>query len=107
MHVLFLCKEAVINDDGVLRHAPKMVGQQLGETVTYFFDEVLALRIIEDQDEEGRNTRNRWLQTVYGQGYKAKDRSGKLDDFEKPDISALIEKLGFTLTSITKGESNE
>ena len=107
MHVLFLCKEAVINDDGVLRHAPKMVGQQLGETVTYFFDEVLALRIIEDQDEEGRNTRNRWLQTVYGQGYKAKDRSGKLDDFERPDISALIEKLGFSLTNITKGESNE
>jgi hypothetical protein len=47
------------------------------------------------------------LQTVYGQGYKAKDRSGKLDDFERPDISALIEKLGFSLTNITKGESNE
>ena len=104
MHVLFLCKEDVVNDDGVLRHAPKMVGTKLGESITYFFDEVLALRIIEDQDDEGKNIQNRWLQTVYGQGYKAKDRSGKLDNFEQPDISALIEKLGFSLTNDNKGE---
>jgi len=106
MHVLFLCKEDVVNDDGVLRHAPKMVGTKLGESITYFFDEVLALRIIEDQDDEGKNIQNRWLQTVYGQGYKAKDRSGKLENFEKPDISALIEKLGFTLTNDNMGEAN-
>jgi phage nucleotide-binding protein len=106
MHVLFLCKEDVVNDDGVLRHAPKMVGTKLGESITYFFDEVLALRIVEEQDDEGKNVQHRWLQTVYGQGYKAKDRSGKLENFEKPDISALIQKLGFSLTN-DKGESNE
>jgi phage nucleotide-binding protein len=106
MHVLFLCKEDVINDDGVLRHAPKMVGTKLGESITYFFDEVLALRIIEDQDEDGKNVQTRWLQTTYGQGYKAKDRSGKLEAFEKPNITALIEKLGFTLTNDNIGEAN-
>ena len=106
MHVLFLCKEDVINDDGVLRHAPKMVGTKLGESITYFFDEVLALRIIEDQDDEGKNVQTRWLQTTFGQGYKAKDRSGKLENFEKPNISALIEKLGFKLTNDNKGEAN-
>jgi len=106
MHVLFLCKEDVVNDDGVLRHAPKMVGTKLGESITYFFDEVLALRIIEDQDEDGKNVQTRWLQTTYGQGYKAKDRSGKLEAFEKPNITALIEKLGFTLTNDNIGEAN-
>jgi len=106
MHVLFLCKEDVVNDDGVLRHAPKMVGTKLGESITYFFDEVLALRIIEDQDEDGKNVQTRWLQTTYGQGYKAKDRSGKLEAFEKPNITALIEKLGFTLTNENIGEAN-
>ena len=106
MHVLFLCKEDVVNDDGVLRHAPKMVGTKLGESITYFFDEVLALRIIEDQDEDGKNVQTRWLQSTYGQGYKAKDRSGKLEAFEKPNITALIEKLGFTLTNDNIGEAN-
>jgi len=106
MHVLFLCKEDVVDDDGVLRHAPKMVGTKLGESITYFFDEVLALRIIEDQDEDGKNVQTRWLQTTYGQGYKAKDRSGKLEAFEKPNITALIEKLGFTLTNDNIGEAN-
>ena len=43
MHVLFLCKEDTVNDDGILRHAPKMVGTKLGESITYFFDEVLAI----------------------------------------------------------------
>ena len=106
MHVLFLCKEDVVNDDGVLRHAPKMVGTKLGESITYFFDEVLALRIIEDQDEDGKNVQTRWLQTTFGQGYKAKDRSGKLESFEKPNVSALIEKLGFKLTNDNMGETN-
>ena len=106
MHVLFLCKEDIVNDDGILRHAPKMVGTKLGESITYFFDEVLALRIIEDQDEDGKNVQTRWLQTTFGQGYKAKDRSGKLESFEKPDVSALIKKLGFTLTNDNMGDAN-
>ena len=67
---------------------------------------MLALRIIEDQDEDGKNVQIRWLQTTFGQGYQAKDRSGKLENFETPDISALIEKLGFTLINDNKGEAN-
>ena len=67
---------------------------------------MLALRIIEEQDEDGKNIQTRWLQTTFGQGYKAKDRSGKLESFEKPDVSALIEKLGFTLTNDNMGETN-
>ena len=105
MHVLFLCKEDVVNDDGILKHAPKMVGTKLGESITYFFDEVLALRVIDSQDDEGKTVLHRWLQTVHSQGYKAKDRSGKLENFEKPDITTLIEKLGFSLTN-DMGETN-
>ena len=105
MHVLFLCKEAKVNVDGLMDYAPKMVGTKLGQDITYFFDEVLALRVIDDQDEEGNNVQTRWLQTRIGQGYTAKDRSGKLEAFEKPNVSALIEKLGFSLTNQkTKGE---
>ena len=82
-----------------------MVGTKLGESITYFFDEVLALRVIDSQDEDGKTVSHRWLQTIHRQNYKAKDRSGKLENFEKPDITALIEKLGFSLTN-DMGETN-
>ena len=95
MHVMFICKEDKVNNDGTFEQAPKMVGTKLGQSITYFFDEVLALRVIEDTDEEGNPVQARWLQTRIGQGYVAKDRSGKLEAFEEPNLTNLIEKLGF------------
>lgn len=97
MHVMFICKEDKVNNDGVFEQAPKMVGTKLGQSITYFFDEVLALRVIEDTDAEGNPVQARWLQTRIGQGYVAKDRSGKLEAFEEPNLTKLIEKLGFAL----------
>ena len=98
MHVMFICKEDKVNNDGVFEQAPKMVGTKLGQSITYFFDEVLALRVIEDADAEGNPVQARWLQTRIGQGYVAKDRSGKLEAFEEPNLTKLIEKLGFATT---------
>ena len=95
MHVMFICKEDKVNNDGTFEQAPKMVGTKLGQSITYFFDEVLALRVIEDTDEEGNPVQARWLQTRIGQGYVAKDRSGKLEALEEPNLTKLIEKLGF------------
>ena len=95
MHVMFICKEDKVNNDGTFEQAPKMVGTKLGQSITYFFDEVLALRVIEDTDEEGNPVQARWLQTRIGQGYVAKDRSGKLEAIEEPNLTKLIEKLGF------------
>ena len=104
MHVMFICKEEKINSDGIFMHEPKMVGTKLGQSITYFFDEVLALRVIDDTDAEGNAVQARWLQTRVGQGYVAKDRSGKLEAFEVPDLTALIEKLGFT--AVAKNTDN-
>ena len=72
-----------------------MVGTKLGQSITYFFDEVLALRVIEEQDDDGGIVKNRWLQTDVGQGFTAKDRSGKLEPFEEPCLNSIIGKLGF------------
>ncbi len=99
MHVVFLCKEDKVNNDGVFESGPKMVGTKLGQAITYFFDEVLALRVIDDNDTDGNPVQARWLQTRVGNGYVAKDRSGKLDAFEEPNLTKLIEKLGFETTS--------
>ena len=96
MHVLFICKEGKENNDGVFFFGPKMASKPLGDAITYFFDEVLALRVIEDQDDDGNPVAARWLQSRIGQGYTAKDRSGKLEAFEEPNLTALIAKLGFS-----------
>jgi|TARA_R100000149_G_C5871095_1_gene135073 phage nucleotide-binding protein len=95
MHVVFVSKMEKQNVDNVMMYEPKMVGTKLGQSITYFFDEVLALRVIEDQDDEGATVKSRWLQTDVGQGYTAKDRSGKLEAFEQADLSNVITKLGF------------
>ena len=105
MHVLFLCKEGKENNDGVFLFGPKMASKPLGDAITYFFDEVLALRIVDDQDDEGNAVAARWLQTRIGQGYTAKDRSGKLEAFEEPNLTALIQKLGFNINLEEKKES--
>jgi phage nucleotide-binding protein len=89
MHVLFICKEGKENNDGVFFFGPKMASKPLGDAITYFFDEVLALRVIP--------VAARWLQSRIGQGYTAKDRSGKLEAFEEPNLTALIAKLGFSM----------
>lgn len=95
MHVVFVSKMEKQNVDNVMMYEPKMVGTKLGQSITYFFDEVLALRVIEDQDDDGATVKSRWLQTDVGQGYTAKDRSGKLDAFEHACLTSVIKKLGF------------
>ena len=54
MHVVFVCKMEKQNVDSIMQYEPKMVGTKLGQSITYFFDEVLALRVIEDQDDDGK-----------------------------------------------------
>ena len=105
IHVLFLCKEGKENNDGVFLFGPKMASKPLGEAITYFFDEVLALRAYDDVDENGDSVIKRALQTQIHGGYTAKDRSGKLDKFEEPNLTALIQKLGFNINLKEKKES--
>tara|TARA_R100000742_G_C4279570_1_gene104542 strand:- start:6453 stop:7178 length:726 start_codon:yes stop_codon:yes gene_type:complete len=107
MHVVFVSKMEKQNVDNVMQYEPKMVGTKLGQAITYFFDEVLALRVIEEQDDDGATVKNRWLQTDVGQGYTAKDRSGKLEGFETPDLTSVIGKLGFVTNIKEKGVNNE
>tara|TARA_B100001287_G_scaffold133501_1_gene112397 strand:+ start:1465 stop:2172 length:708 start_codon:yes stop_codon:yes gene_type:complete len=99
IHVIFVAKEDKIRDEqtGVFHHQPMMVGAKLPQQIPYFFDEVLALRTFTEENEEGKKIINRWLQTTIGDNYTAKDRSGKLETFEEPNLTHVINKLGFTL----------
>jgi hypothetical protein len=66
-----------------------MPGRTLAQQIPYFFDEVLWLAV--DEDDEGNSFR--YFQTQPSSTHTAKDRSGKLDNPELPDLTHIINKI--------------
>lgn len=89
-HVYFSCKQDRIKDDttGITIYGPKMPGQQMGPALPYLFDEVFSMETAVHEGQEYR-----FLRTKRGLQYDAKDRSGKLDEFEQPNLTTVIEKI--------------
>jgi len=90
-HVYFTAKcEKTADEAGRILYAPSMPGNKTGQSLPYFFDEVLALRV--EKDAEGNAQRA--LMCDSDGLWLAKDRSGKLDTWEAPDLGAIINKIG-------------
>jgi len=90
-HVFFTAKcEKQQDEHGRLLYSPSMPGNKTGQQLPYFFDEVLALRV--EKDSEGKSFRA--LMCDSDGLWLAKDRSGKLDAWEAPDLGAIIQKIG-------------
>lgn len=90
-HVYMSAKlEKTADEMGRILYAPSMPGNKTGQALPYFFDEVLALRV--EKDSEG-NTQRALMCDSDGL-WLAKDRSGKLDAWEAPDLGAVISKIG-------------
>jgi phage nucleotide-binding protein len=89
-HVYMTAKLEKSQDEmGRLLYAPSMPGNKTGQALPYFFDEVLALRC--EKDAEGKPQRALLCQS---DGlWQAKDRSGRLDAWEAPDLGAIIAKI--------------
>jgi phage nucleotide-binding protein len=90
-HVYMSAKLEKTQDEmGRILYAPSMPGNKTGQSLPYFFDEVLALRI--ERDGEGNTQRALMCD---GDGlWLAKDRSGKLAGWEAPDLGEIIAKIG-------------
>lgn len=90
-NVVFSCKrERLENSDGTTMFMPSLPGKQASNQTAYFFDEVFTFRFFENQ-ETGKL--ERWLQTSSDGMYLAKDRSGCLAMFERPDLTEIINKI--------------
>ena len=90
-HVYMSAKLEKTQDEmGRILYSPSMPGNKTGQSLPYFFDEVLALRI--ERDTDG-NTQRALMCDSDGL-WLAKDRSGKLGSWEAPDLSAIIAKIG-------------
>ena len=91
MHVLMTAKLEKQQDEmGRMLYFPSLPGNKTAQKLPYFFDEVLALRI--EKDEEGKTQRA--LMCDSDGLWLAKDRSGKLEAWETPDLGEIIKKIG-------------
>jgi hypothetical protein len=90
-NVYMSCKQQRQADEatGSQLHFPSLPGAKLGQGISYFFDEVFALRV--EKDSEGNPAR--WLQTGRDVQYEAKDRSGCLAMFEPCNLAELVAKI--------------
>jgi phage nucleotide-binding protein len=92
-HVYMSAKLEKTQDEmGRVLYAPSMPGNKTGQSLPYFFDEVLALRV--EKDAEGFTRRA--LMTDGDGLWLAKDRSGKLEVWEDADLGEIIKKIGGT-----------
>lgn len=90
-HVYMSAKLEKTQDEmGRVLYAPSMPGNKTGQALPYFFDEALALRV--EKDSEGGTQRA--LMCDSDGLWLAKDRSGKLEAWEAPDLGAIISKIG-------------
>ena len=90
-HVYMSAKLEKTQDEmGRILYAPSMPGNKTGQSLPYFFDEVLALRV--EKDAEGATQRA--LMCDSDGLWLAKDRSGKLDAWESADLGVIISKIG-------------
>lgn len=96
-HVYFTAKMGTMNDEysGLLKYIPSMPGKTLTNGLPFFFDEVLVMRVHEGENGDSW----RYLQTNLDMQFIAKDRSGKLDKMEKPDLTHLFHKIVSTTDS--------
>ena len=103
-HTVFTAKlkKLVDEDSGAISYMPSVPGQMLLNNLPYMFDEVLLMDIGKNGKEEYR-----YLNTVKGRQYIAKDRSGKLLPKEKPDLTYIFDKIlksGEPMTKAPKAE---
>lgn len=89
-HIYFTAKaNRIVDESGITSHIPHMPGKQLVTNLPYWFDLVLPLRI--GKTDEGETYR--YLQSQPSMYWEAKDRSGKLNPMEEPNLEKLFAKI--------------
>lgn len=91
-HIYMIAKQERIQDQnsGGLFFGPALTGQKLGTQISYLFDEVFALQVFTDPQTKQEI---RALRTRKDLQYIAKDRSGKLELWENPNLGEIITKI--------------
>lgn len=88
-HVYLICKETGREEAGVQRRVPFFPGQDLNVKIPHMFDAILR---IAKTNIPGIPQRTLAIQTQSSSDVLARDRFGRLDEFEPPNLTALIQK---------------
>ena len=84
------CIEKSQDEMGRILYNPAMPGKSLTQGLPYYVDLLMALRVERDADGNA----HRALLTDSDGLWQAKDRSGKLAQWEAPDLGEIIAKIG-------------
>lgn len=89
-NIYMIAKQQRIIDEvtGKVSFEPLMPGKAIAIQLPYFFDVVACMRIGKREKEEFR-----YLQTQPSVQYLAKDRSGRLNPIEEPNLTKLFNKV--------------
>jgi hypothetical protein len=74
-----------------IQHTPQVEGSKTGRELPGIFDQVVTLTMLAGED--GSQYRALVCRQDNQWGYPAKDRSGRLEQIEPPDLGALIKKI--------------
>jgi hypothetical protein len=89
-NVVMTCKQARSKDDsqGQMLYEPGMPGQKLSAALPHYFDIVAAMRVFKRDD-----VLTHWMQCNRDEQFEAKDRSGRLELFETPNLAEIKLKI--------------
>lgn len=94
--------EKVSDETGGTSWQPQMEGSKAGRELPGIVDQVLSMHLFSGDDDSGyeldetASTRRLVCQAGNRFGLPAKDRSGRLQMFEPPDLGALLAKINKT-----------
>lgn len=94
-NVIFVCLLDEREDDFNRKYwAIQVEGQKAGREMPGIVDEVITMTIVHPEGEEAGDPYRRFVTAPDNPwGFPAKDRSGRLDPMEDPDLGKLIQKL--------------
>jgi hypothetical protein len=80
------------NSEADIPYTPKFPGKKFAQDLNEMFDEIFCLRQARKTLDSKPAMLLQCSPFVDGR-YKVKDRSGRLDDFEEPDLGKLLDKI--------------
>lgn len=88
-HCYLIAKQSTVEEGGVMKRRPFFPGQDLNVKIPHLFDAILH---IAKTNIPGIIQPTLAIRTVGTLDVTARDRSGRLNDLEPPDLGALIKK---------------
>lgn len=88
-HAYIICKEETANENGVTKYRPKFPGQDLHTKIPHLYDLVTRLAV---HDIPGHG-QHKAFKCTEGFDTMTRDRSGRLAEFEAPNLTAIFNKI--------------